>query len=87
MTYSPLRRFAASPLSGAASPLGGGTLPVARRSRFHGSPGMGHFAPDARLVAFALSPCGLRCPSDGVLRVSAFARRQSLIGAPPGRLM
>jgi hypothetical protein len=87
MTYSPLRRFASSPFSGAASPLGGGTLPVARRSRFHGSPGSSHFAPDAALAGSVLSPCGQRSGFSGLLRVSAFARRQSLIGAPPGRLM
>lgn len=34
----------------AASPLKGAT-PVARRSRFHGVPGFGHFAPDGALAA------------------------------------
>jgi hypothetical protein len=84
---SPLRRFASSPLSYAPMALGGGTLPVDRRSRVHGSPGFSHFAPEAALGGSVLSPCGQRCGYSGLLRVSAFARRQSLIGAPPGRLM
>ena len=46
MTHTPV----ACSLRVAASPLKGAT-PVARRSRFHGVSGVGHFAPDGALAA------------------------------------
>ena len=49
---SPLRRFAASPLSGAPAALGGGTALAARHSRFHGA------IAESPRAAFGVTPQG-----------------------------
>jgi hypothetical protein len=68
----------------AAYPLKGAT-PAARQSRFRGVSGSRHFAPE--LLWEAVSPCAMGAAAVGVLRVNAFARRQSMVMPPPGRLM